>query len=281
MANVDHKTNIFLCTPISDFWNLDRIVTTKMRCINIVTMDTFTNSWSAFEDLIIWALPIPVLYQLKVPNARKVGLYTLIGISFIPVACAITRTNAFVIWIKSPDISWNFPIYPLLCVIESSVALITSSLPGIYPLFRQPAPEHRRSVVPPPVDSEKGGTWSSQGSTLQSAQQGDRRSRWSFLSWHGNAAAARKVPDESIKSVPEEEPHDLNTEERPPTQRIMKAYVSSMDEAAPAGQHFGSHRRNFSSEDAESLCYVGKAIDRVSSISASSEDNTALSEKRP
>ncbi|KAI4218884.1 MAG: hypothetical protein LQ349_008535 [Xanthoria aureola] len=204
-------------------------------------MDIFTNSWSAFEDLVIWALPIPVLYKLKVPAARKVGLYTLIGISLIPVACAITRTNAFVIWIKSPDISWNFPIYPLLCVIESSVALITSSLPGIYPLFRQPAPEHRRSVVVPPVDSEKGGTWTAK--------------------------------------VPEEEPQDLNTEERPPTQRTMKAYVSSTDEAAPAGQHFGSHRRNYSSEDAESLCYVGEAMDRVSSISASSEEHNALSAK--
>lgn len=117
----------------------------------------------------------------------------------------------------------------------------------------------------------KGGDLDSQGSTLGSAQPGDRRSRWSFLSWHGNAGAARKVP--------EEEPQDLNTEERPPTQRTMKAYVSSTDEAAPAGQHFGSHRRNYSSEDAESLCYVGEAMDRVSSISASSEEHNALSAK--
>lgn len=77
MANPDPKTNIFLCTPISDFWTLDRIVSNKMRCIDIVTMDIFTNSWSAFEDLIIWALPIPILYKLKVPTARKAGLYLL------------------------------------------------------------------------------------------------------------------------------------------------------------------------------------------------------------
>ncbi|KAI4284009.1 MAG: hypothetical protein L6R38_001747 [Xanthoria sp. 2 TBL-2021] len=225
-------------------------------------MDIFTNSWSAFEDLIIWALPIPILYKLKPAS-----------ISFISIACAIIRANAFVIWIKSADISWNFPIYPLLCVIEPSVALVTSSLLGIYPLFRQPAPEHRRPVVPPPADSEQGGTWNSQGSTLHSAQAGDRRSRWIFLSWHGNAAAAKKAPDESIKSVPEEEPQNLNTEERPGTQRTMKGYVSSTDEAAPAGQHSGSHRRIFSSDDAESLCYVGKAMDRVSSLSASPEED--------
>ncbi|KAL8851207.1 MAG: hypothetical protein Q9221_003838 [Calogaya cf. arnoldii] len=31
IANPDKKTNIFLCTPIADFWTLDRIIANKMR----------------------------------------------------------------------------------------------------------------------------------------------------------------------------------------------------------------------------------------------------------
>ncbi|KAL8673211.1 MAG: hypothetical protein Q9168_002363 [Polycauliona sp. 1 TL-2023] len=271
--------NIFLCTPIPDFWNVERIVATNMRCVNIIAMDTFTNAWSAFEDLVIWALPIPVLYNLKVPTGRKIGLYTLIGISFIAVACAITRASVFVIWIRSSDISWNFPMYPLLCVIESSLALITSSLPAIYPLFRQPAPEHRRSVALSPKEAEQG-TWTSQGSTLASAKAGDRKSRWSFLSWYGNPAAAKQAQEESMKSVPEEEPQDTSNEERPATQRTMKAYVSSTDEAAPHNHITGIHGRDFYSQDAESLCHVGKAMDGVSSLSASSKEDDGVSEKR-
>ncbi|KAL8696593.1 MAG: hypothetical protein Q9224_002715 [Gallowayella concinna] len=269
IIQVHHQTNIFECTPISDFWNLNKIVTNSMGCINIVTMDIFTNSWSAFEDLVIWALPIPILYKLKVPTARKVGLYTLIGISFISVACAVARANAFVIWIRSSDISWNFPIYPLLCTIESCVALVTSSLPGIYPLFRQPAPEHRRSVVPPLAASEQE-VWTSQGSTLLSAQAGDGRSRWSFLSWNGSGGA--KKAESTVKSMVEKR-QMLDGEERPATHKSMKAFVSSADQAESRDKNTGSHGRNCSSEDAESLCYVGKARRASSSSSISKEED--------
>ncbi|KAL8815529.1 MAG: hypothetical protein Q9223_005338 [Gallowayella weberi] len=265
-------TNIFECTPISDFWNLNKIVNNNMGCINIITMDIFTNSWSAFEDLVIWALPIPILYKLKVPTARKVGLYTLIGISFISVTCAIARANAFVIWIRSSDISWNFPIYPLLCTIESCVALVTSSLPGIYPLFRQPAPEHRRSVAPPPTDSEQQ-IWNSQGSTLLSAQAGDRRSRWSFLSWTGYGGM--KKPESTVKSALEEG-QVQEIQERPVRQKTMEEFVSSRKQAGPTDKNTSSNRGNYSSEDAESLCYVGKATRRLSSSSSILNEDDGL-----
>lgn len=62
---------MFECTPISDFWNIEDISNNKWGCINIIVMDVFTNSWSAFEDLVIWALPIPILWNLKVPSAKK------------------------------------------------------------------------------------------------------------------------------------------------------------------------------------------------------------------
>ena len=131
---IPFQGNVFLCTPISDFWNIELIFMNKMNYINIFVMDSFTNCWSAFEDLIIWALPIYVLWNLKVPTSRKglsiplsdsgstlllymtriiadvhclcsVGLYILIGISFLSVVCAIVRIASFVIWINSSDTS--------------------------------------------------------------------------------------------------------------------------------------------------------------------------------
>ncbi|KAI4090466.1 MAG: hypothetical protein L6R37_007878 [Teloschistes peruensis] len=257
---------MFECTPISDFWNIEDIFNNQWGCVNIILMDIFTNSWSAFEDVVIWLLPIPILWNLKVPSAKKFGLYTLIAISFISVICAAIRVAAFVIWINSSDISWNFPIYPLLCTIESSVALITSSLYAIYPLFRKPAPEHRRSVVLPaaaPSDSEK--QWDSQGSTLGNGHAGDRRSRWSILSWK---PPGRKGGDEGgmmVKSVPEEEPEEMRKEVCPPTQHVMTAYVHSADEAKN-GMSVSGHRRKFEDEE-ESLCYMGKGSDGVSAMS--------------
>ncbi|KAL8707711.1 MAG: hypothetical protein Q9220_007291 [cf. Caloplaca sp. 1 TL-2023] len=265
---------MFECTPISGFWDLSKIFKQTMPCVDIITMDIWTNSWSAFEDLVIWLLPIPVLWKLKVPASRKVGLYTLVGISFISVACAIVRVFSFMIWINSSDISWNFPIYPLLCTIEACVALITSSLPAIYPLFRQPAPEHRRSMVVNP-DTEQA-VWNSQGSTLMSGQAGDRRSRWSFLSWHGGQAAAAKKVDESVKSIPEEPGADPE-QERPVTQRTMKAYFSPADQTRSNHEQMERQRPKVSME-AESLCYVGKATDGASIFT--SDDEKVLKESQ-
>ncbi|KAL8934128.1 MAG: hypothetical protein Q9216_006061, partial [Gyalolechia sp. 2 TL-2023] len=242
--------NTFLCTPISGFWDLESIFANQMGCVDIITMDIITNSWSAFEDLVIWALPIPVLWKLKVPTTKKAGLYTLIGISFISVICAFVRVGAFVIWIHSSEISWNFPLYPLLCTIETCVALITSSLPAIYALFRKPAPEHRRSAVIP--DNEK--AWDSQGGSTLKSVAGDRRSRWSFLAWHGFAA---KKMDDNVEKVAEEGSAGVEDEERSDTTRSMTAYVSSVEEAKSSPEKASSHRRKISSET-ESLCYVGK-----------------------
>ncbi|KAL8950218.1 MAG: hypothetical protein Q9222_003736, partial [Ikaeria aurantiellina] len=264
--------NMFECTPISGFWDLNKIFKNTMPCVDIITMDIWTNSWSAFEDFVIWFLPIPVLWKLKVPSSRKAGLYTLIAISFISVTCAIVRVNSFIIWINSSDISWNFPIYPLLCTIEACVALITSSLPAIYPLFRQTAPEHRRSmVVGNPADAEQA-VWNSQGSTLMSRQASNRRSRWSFLSWQGGQppAAAKKGVDESVKSIPEEPSVHVEEEERPVTQRTMKAYFSPVEEARSSDDRTGSHRPKVSMET-ESLCYVGKAADCASTFTSDDE----------
>ena len=88
------------------------------------------------------------------------------------------------------------------------------------------------------------------------------------MSWHP------KKLDECVKEVPEE-PESIE-EERPVTQHTMTAYVSSMDEARSVKEKSASHRRNVSTE-VESLCYVGKASDEVSSTS---EEEKAVGQAR-
>ena len=186
------------------------------------------------------------------------GLYTLIGVSFIAVIASCVRLSSLILWIRSPDISWNYPLIPLLCMIQSCVALVTSSLPAIYPLLRKPTPEQisRRQSRVPDMDGEK--AWNSEGSTLNNTST-DRRSRWSFLAWHGgpSAKAKRGVVDDvpqKPKGIDEEEESGSETmpEERPVTQHTMTAYVTSSDEARSISEHMNSHRRTYSADE-ESL----------------------------
>jgi len=74
---------------------------------------------------------------------------SLIAISFIAVVCSIVRMVALAVWMRSSDISWNYPLIPFLANMEACVALMTSSVPAIYPLFRRP--ERREDFSNPPT----------------------------------------------------------------------------------------------------------------------------------
>lgn len=223
--------------------------------------------------------PLPPINAITDKNT--VGLYTLIGVSFIAVIASCVRVSSLVLWIRSSDISWNYPLLPLLCMIQSCVALVTSSLPAIYPLLRKPTPEQisRRQSRLPDQDREK--AWNSlEGSTLNNSR-GDRRSRWSFIHWNGHhgpkaaQAGVQDVPEES-KEVDEEASSVEVEEDRPATQHAMTAYVSTSDEARGISERMESHRRTFSADE-ESLTvpriYIGGSGDGDSATSRVSGDD--------
>ena len=157
------------------------------------------------EDIIIWLLPIPTVYSLHLPFRRKAPLYALLAISLVSVACAIIRLSFVIVWIRSSDISWNYPLIPFLSNMEACVALMTTSFPSLLPLFRPYNPPRTIRSGPPPAaptspsDVEKQATekvestgsrsksveWDSQDGTAvpSTANQADRNSRsWSLLS---------------------------------------------------------------------------------------------------
>ncbi|MCJ1280196.1 hypothetical protein MMC21_008023 [Puttea exsequens] len=189
---------VFQCTPVSSYWDLVNPLENP-KCINILAFDTFNLAMSVLEDIIIWALPLPVVWNLKVPRDRKMGLYGLIAISFIAVICAIVRLSMLFIWLRSADIAWNYLLIPFLSNMEACVALITSSIPAIWPLFRRPEqPKVRWGQPPLPTKVEPIKAWDSRDSqdwtTWRST--GDRSSkRWSFWSGtrRGDAGSSRHL----------------------------------------------------------------------------------------
>ena len=205
--------SIFQCHPISEFWNIGHNLEHDGKCINILTFNIFNSAFSVAGDLVIWALPLPVIWNLKVPVARKAGLYGLLGVSAIAVVASCVRLSSIIIWTHSSDISWNYILLPFLCNLEACVALITSSIPAIYPLFRKPPPNVRQSMMMM-KQQQQNNEWNSQGSTLITDS---RPSRWSRLSWLGPGILKTKeidvqISEKELASVKEEEPM-----EAPPT----------------------------------------------------------------
>ncbi|CAD6564939.1 MAG: hypothetical protein ASARMPREDX12_004514 [Alectoria sarmentosa] len=175
---------IFQCIPINEFWAIGNPLQSR-KCIHILAFDGFNSGWSTLEDIVIWVLPIPVIWNLKVPLSRKMGLWILVAISFISVVCCIVRMTSLVVWIRSADISWNYPLIPFLANMEVCVGLITSSVPAIYPLFRRQERKQSYSDPAPLPMGTPEKSWVSQDSHDETAvpSTADRSTkRWSFLS---------------------------------------------------------------------------------------------------
>ena len=131
----------------------------------------------------IWVLPIPVIWKLKVPFSRKMGLWVLVAISFISVVCAIVRLASLIIWVRSVDISWNYFLIPFLANMEVCVCMMTSSVPAIFPLFRKVERKYSHSDPAPRPMGSPPKSWLSQDSYDETAgpSSANRSSkRWSF-----------------------------------------------------------------------------------------------------
>lgn len=59
-------------------------------------------------------------------------------ISSFSIVCAIVRLVALITYTKSPDMDWGLRVIPFISAMEAYVALITSSIPAIYPLLFRP-----------------------------------------------------------------------------------------------------------------------------------------------
>lgn len=102
----------------------------------------------------------------------------------------------FIVWVRSSDISWNYPLIPFFSNMEACIALITSSVRAVMPLLRSPDRKRGPAHAPPPhaaiqapgrSDSENAGSgtaWNSQEETAvqTSPDSSPRHSRsWSLL----------------------------------------------------------------------------------------------------
>ncbi|MCJ1465891.1 hypothetical protein MMC07_004510, partial [Pseudocyphellaria aurata] len=70
--------------------------------------------------------------------AQPSGLYLVIFISSFSIVCAIFRLIALITYAKSPSTDWGLPMIPFVSAMEAYVALMTSSIPAIYPLIVRP-----------------------------------------------------------------------------------------------------------------------------------------------
>lgn len=64
------------CIPISMLWD----TTVEGSCININTFYFANSALNIITDMIIYILPIPILWKLQLPVIQRVGLCAVLGL---------------------------------------------------------------------------------------------------------------------------------------------------------------------------------------------------------
>lgn len=70
---------IFNCIPVSGFWKTN----TPARCIPNLPLWYINAGGNILTDVIIFALPIPIVWKLKMPGAQRLSLIAVFGLGFL------------------------------------------------------------------------------------------------------------------------------------------------------------------------------------------------------
>ncbi|KIM96091.1 hypothetical protein OIDMADRAFT_148582 [Oidiodendron maius Zn] len=116
--------SIFQCTPIPRTWNKN----IQGVCLNTVIFWYTNAGFSIAGDLILLVLPMPVLYNLKLPLNQRIALMLVFSLGAFIIVTSILRMTTLNTTAKSPDPTYECQA-TMWTVLEANVAIICACLP--------------------------------------------------------------------------------------------------------------------------------------------------------
>ena len=90
-SGVDTLLTIFACNPIPAAW--DPFSYPKAKCIDMSLMAITNAIFNTLSDALLFVLPLPLLFGVRLPHSQKVGLLFVFGLG--------------VMWVFFPSASWT------------------------------------------------------------------------------------------------------------------------------------------------------------------------------
>ncbi|KAF2744067.1 hypothetical protein M011DRAFT_480145 [Sporormia fimetaria CBS 119925] len=106
------------------------------HCGNIVALQDFTGYWNLFADAAIVALPMPILWSLKMNTRRKIGLSIILGMGVIICIGTITRVILSAVY-ETNNLTKKNAIVVFITGMEPIIGVINACLPHFPPVFRK------------------------------------------------------------------------------------------------------------------------------------------------
>ncbi|CVK99311.1 uncharacterized protein FPRO_03875 [Fusarium proliferatum ET1] len=120
--------NIFICTPVAAFWD----PAIQGKCVPKHPMWYITAAGNIATDIIIIAIPLPVVMKLKLARRQRFVLLAVFCVGFL--TCAISVVRIFYLdGLK--DISWENVDVACWSFAELCCGLLCACVPTLRPLF--------------------------------------------------------------------------------------------------------------------------------------------------
>lgn len=128
--------SIFSCTPVAKSWD---VTISNGHCINTGAFYIANGILNVITDLVILALPIPILWNLALTKKKKIALSILFAAGSLTCVVSMIRVGFVVIFLKHGSTDPTYSILPTVVwgFIEYNCAIVCSCALTIRPLLQR------------------------------------------------------------------------------------------------------------------------------------------------
>ncbi|TVY73938.1 Satratoxin biosynthesis SC1 cluster protein 4 [Fusarium oxysporum f. sp. cubense] len=129
--------NALICVPVAKFWNS----TIPGHCTDPLTVWYVMAGFNLVTDITVFCMPLPVIGSLNLPRRQKIMLLAIFSIGFLTCAISIYRIHTLKTAASTKDPNWDNVDAAIWSFLEVTLAIITSCLPNLRPLFSKLMPK--------------------------------------------------------------------------------------------------------------------------------------------
>ncbi|KAI4837646.1 hypothetical protein E4T44_08236 [Aureobasidium sp. EXF-8845] len=127
-------SSLFACVPVRAQWDL---TVPTSRCINKQAFYIGNGVMNIITDLMVLALPIPIVWRLTLELRQKIILSVVFTLGSISCVISLVRLLSIVTWIRVGDSDITYTLQPIVAwsEIELAACILCACIPCLRPFF--------------------------------------------------------------------------------------------------------------------------------------------------
>ncbi|KAJ2985612.1 hypothetical protein NUW58_g5436 [Xylaria curta] len=136
ILNIRFCVPISMTTPVPDRDEWAKKLAASSCSQPVYNLNAAVGLFGVVSDLYVLLIPVSMVYKLKIPRNRKIGILGIFLTGLLAVALSITSTAFRFLQLKSYDFTWDsIPSYTLRAA-ELNIGLICSCMPVVFVILK-------------------------------------------------------------------------------------------------------------------------------------------------